>query len=332
MEPQLFACTSCDYTTYHEGNYNKHLKTQKHKEKTEFKCHHCGNFYKHQSNLYRHQQNCSMSPKNFVKDIKETVENVVQPIVMEIQEIKEDIALTNDSVTSIANTTVEMKTNIANTISEIATTVVETASANQNKIVECITTIHGNTNAMFETVVVKCVDQLTAVANAPVVSAPKKFNLETYLNETCKEAQNIEDFIKSVSPDYDDVVLVGKHGYVEGNLGVMLKYLLKLEQTKRPIQCSDAKRQTVYLKTKNKWEKDTDGLPKTSEAVNHMCNKTYKGKKIWEQRHPEHDDLNHKKSEEHQRLIHAMSGGNHDIDALNTKISNKVIKSCVIEK
>ena len=235
---------------------------------------------------------------------------------------------------NIVNATDEMRTNIASTISEIATTVVETASANQNKIVECITAVHGNTNAMFETVVVKCVDQLTAVATAPVAkpSVQKKFNLETYLNETCKEAQNIEDFIKSVSPDYDDVVLVGKNGYVEGNLGVILKYLLKLEQTQRPIQCSDVKRQTVYLKTKNKWEKDTDGLPKTSAAVNHMCNKTYKSKKIWEQRHPEHDDLNHKKSEEHQRLLHAMSGGNNDIDALNNKISNKVIKSCVIEK
>ena len=114
---------------------------------------------------------------------RHTVKLVVNPIVAEIQEIKEDIALTNENMVSIANNTNDMKSNIASTISEIATTVVETASANQNKIVECITSIHGNTNAMFETVVVKCVDQLTAVANAPVSTParPKKFNLESYL-------------------------------------------------------------------------------------------------------------------------------------------------------
>ena len=331
MENQLFECIPCDYSTYRESDFNKHLKSMKHKDKTEFKCHHCGNYYKHHPSLTRHQKDCSMSPTNFVKEI---TENVVNPIVMEIQEIKDDIANTNNNIALITSATNEMKTEIASTISEIATTVVETASANQNKIVECITTINGNTNAMFETVVVKCVDQITAVANKPIIveTTPKKFNLDKYLNETCKEALNIEDFIKTISPNYEDVVLIGKNGYVEGNLGVILKYLLELEQTKRPIQCSDAKRKTVYLKTKNKWEKDAEGLPKTSEAVNHVCNKTYKSKKIWEQRHPEHEDMNHKKSEEHHRLVQIMSGGNNNIDTLNAKISEKVAKTCVVEK
>jgi hypothetical protein len=279
-----------------------------------------------------------MSPNNFVKDIKNTIST-------EMQDIKADMKQTRDTIEAIAETNAEMKseieaivetntelkTTVAATISEIATTVVETASTNQAKIIDCLTTINGNTNAMYETVVVKCVDQLTAVVNKPTVTS-KKFNLDNYLNETCKEAINIEDFLKNLSPDYDDVVFVGKNGYVEGNLGVMLKYLLKLEQQNRPIQCSDAKRQTVYLKTQDKWEKDGDGLPKTCDAVNRVSNKTYKSKKLWEERHPEHDDINHKKSEEHHRLLHAMSGGSQDIDTLNTKIAGKVIKSCVVDK
>ena len=349
MEPQRFVCIPCDFTSFNESNYNKHLKTAKHKEKTEYRCHYCTTYYKHHQSLYRHQKTCSMSPANFVKDIKENISMEIQEIkeniVLEIYEMKDDIKQTNTNleaiaetnaelksdIEAIAETSAEMKTTIVTTISEIATTVVETSSTNQAKLLDCITSINGNTNAMYETVVVKCVDQLTAMANKPA-KATKRFNLEHYLNETCKEAENIEDFLKNLSPDYDDVVFVGKNGYVEGNLGVILKYLQKMEQQNRPIQCSDAKRQTVYLKTKDKWEKDGDGLPKTSDVVERACNKTYRSKKLWETKHPEHDDLNHKKSEEHQHLLYVMSGGNRDIDAQNGKIAAKVVKSCQINK
>lgn len=295
METKTFTCTHCDYISYRESDFNKHLFSIKHKENTEFKCHFCGCFYKHQSNLYRHQKRCSCSPRNFVKEINSNIQNQTNIINTKI----------DNSIQAINSNIQEIKTDIQNQTNTLNTKIDNAIDTNTNN----------NSSKKF---------------NRRNRSNP--FNINSYLNVTCKDAINLEDFIKSINPEYDDVVLIGKNGYVEGNAWVIIKHLLNLDQHRRPIQCSDVKRQTVYLKSKNKWEKDADGLPKTSEAVDKACNKIYRGKKLWEQRHPEHTYDNHKKAEEHNHLVQSLSGAGQNVDVLNNKVANKVIKSCTVNK
>lgn len=314
MEKTLFTCIHCDYATYNQSNFNTHLMSIRHRDNTEFKCHFCGSYYKHQCNLYRHQKRCYCSPKNFVKEINENIQHAVE----EIQNSKDEInANIQNSKEEIQTSIQEINTNIENKINTVNTNIENKINNAKTDIENKINTI--NTNIKNQT-------------NLNKHTRQTPFNLNFYLNETCKDALNLEDFIKNINPRYDDVVLVGKNGYVEGNAGVIIKYLLELEQHRRPIQCSDLKRQTVYLKSKNKWEKDADGLPKTSEAVDNACNKIYRGKKLWEQRHPEYVDDNHKKSEEHHHLLQTLSGAGQNVDVLNNKVANKVIKSCIVNK
>ena len=294
-----YNCKPCNFTTDRKNNYQQHLETIKHKELAEFKCDSCGNYYKHQPNLYRHRRNCVIKePDNSVPS-------------------KDDIA---NVLTTIVETNNQFQTKMIENNKNMIETFVESNTQFQNKMIE-------SNKTTMESVINACV---TIDKNR--TEKKEKFNLDNYLNHTCKNAVNIEDFVDKVDPTYEDVVCVGQYGYVEGNAAVILKYLNKLEQNDRPIQCSDMKRQTVYLKSGGKWEKDLDGLPKTSHAVNRMCNKTYRNKKLWAQRHPDYQEMDSKSGVEYILLVKATSGGGQDIDRINEQVAKKVVKQCTVNK
>lgn len=215
---------------------------------------------------------------------------------------------------------------IKDDMANVLTAIVETNNQFQTKMMDSnnqfVKSLIDNNKSTLENVINACV---TIDKNR--VDKKETFNLNNYLNKTCKDAVNIEDFVNKVEPDYEDVICVGQYGYVEGNASVIIKHLNALEQSKRPIQCSDIKRQTVYLKSGGKWEKDDDGLMQTSHAVNRVCNKTYKNKKLWSQKHPDYND-----SIEYILLVKAVSGGGEDIDKMNSNISKKIIKQCAVKK
>jgi len=298
---EFYDCKPCNYKTDRKFNYQLHLETKKHKELAEFKCDRCGHFYKHESSLSRHRRDCV---------IKESEPDNSAPT-------KDDIA---NVLTTIVETNNQFQTKMIENNKNMIETFVETNTQFQNKMIE-------SNKTTMESVINACV---TIDKNR--TEKKEKFNLDNYLNHTCKNAVNIEDFVDKVDPTYEDVVCVGQYGYVEGNAAVILKYLNKLEQTDRPIQCSDMKRQTVYLKSGGKWEKDMDGLPKTSHAVNRICNKTYRNKKLWAQRHPDYQEMDSKNGVEYILLVKATSGGGQDIDRINEQVAKKVVKQCVVHK
>lgn len=292
-EDGIYMCDLCNFKTCRKHNYQQHIETQKHREMMEYKCEGCGKLYKHDSSLARHRNSCNLIFSDEIGIMKES-----------IKELRETIP----------------------SFKNVLTAVVETNNQFQNKIMDSnnqfVKSLIDNNKSTLENVINACI---TIDKNRS--NKKDNFNLNTYLNKTCKDAVNIEDFVDNVDPNYEDVICVGKCGYVEGNASVIIKYLNALEQSKRPIQCSDVKRQTVYLKSGGKWEKDEEGLPKTAHAVNRICNKTYKNKKLWAQKHPGCDDRI-----EYILLVKAVSGGGEDIDTMNTSISKKIIKQCAVKK
>jgi hypothetical protein len=295
-----FTCEVCNFKSDKKCNYQQHLETKKHKELAEFKCDGCGNFYKHDSSLARHRRNCAIEEPEQTKD---DIANVLTTIV--------------ETNNQFQNKMIENNKNIMETFVETFT---ESNTQFQNKMIE-------NNKTTMESVINACV---TIDNNR--AEKREKFNLTNYLNHVCKNAVNIEDFVDKVEPTCEDVICVGQYGYVEGNSAVIMKYLNKLEQADRPIQCSDLKRQTVYLKSGGKWEKDSDGLPKTSHAVNRMCNKTYRNKKLWTQKYPDYQESDSKSGVEYILLVKATSGGGQDIDRINELVAKKVVKQCTVRK
>ena len=116
------------------------------------------------------------------------------------------------------------------------------------------------------------------------------FNLNFFLNETCKDAMNITDFVSSINLNLEDLENTGRRGYIEGISNIIVKNLNKLEQTLRPLHCSDLKREVLYIKDNNEWTKEADNKPILTKAIKTIANENIKQINKWKDNYP--DSLN----------------------------------------
>ena len=166
--------------------------------------------------------------------------------------------------------------------------------------------------------------------NTNTNSHNKTFNLQFFLNETCKNAMNITDFVDSIKLQLSDLESVGKLGYVEGLSKIIIKNLNALDVTERPVHCSDSKRDTMYVKDEDKWEKENEENHKVLKAIEDIANKNSKMVKEWKQKNPEcASSKSHKADVYSHIMIQAVCSNN---DANNNKILKKIAKEVIIDK
>jgi hypothetical protein len=161
----------------------------------------------------------------------------------------------------------------------------------------------------------------------------KAFNLQFFLNETCKNAMNIMDFAESIQLQLSDLENVGKAGYVEGISSIIVKNLKALDITERPIHCTDKKRETMYIKDEDKWEKDTEEKNKMRKVIKKVACKNQRLLSKYKEEHPGCNYSESKFSDQYSKIvIEAMGGvGNNDIEK-EDKIIQKIAKEVVIDK
>jgi hypothetical protein len=155
-----------------------------------------------------------------------------------------------------------------------------------------------------------------------------KFNLNVFLNETCKDALNLSDFLEMLTLSLTDFENFGPLGYCGGISNILVKGLNQLDISKRPIHCSDLKREVIHVKNNNTWEKDEDKqqMIKAIKAIEH---KNVKQMSLWAKANPEYKDPNHKKSDLYTKLIDQSLGETDKEKAL--KNYNKIIRSVAKE-
>ena len=160
-----------------------------------------------------------------------------------------------------------------------------------------------------------------------------QFNLNVFLNEECKDAMNIMDFIGSLKVQFSDLENTGKVGYVKGVSDIFLKNLKELDVHKRPIHCSDLKREVMYVKDKDVWEKDED-KKKTTLAIRHIADKNFKQIHQWLKENPEAKDARNKKNEQYMMIVNKCTGGidEEEDQKYYGKIITNVAKEVVIRK
>ena len=156
----------------------------------------------------------------------------------------------------------------------------------------------------------------------------KTFNLQFFLNEECKDAMNLSEFVNSIQLKLSDLENIGKLGYVEGISNIIIKELNDTHLNKRPVHCSDSKRETMYVKEENKWEKDTE--QKMVKAVKDVDKKATKLLITdWKDANPKYTD---NKTRENKQFI-KLAGEVNDGDETNVKkVIKKVSKQIVIDK
>jgi hypothetical protein len=161
----------------------------------------------------------------------------------------------------------------------------------------------------------------------------KTFNLNVFLNETCKDAMNITEFVDSLQLQISDLEDVGKLGFVEGISNIIVKKLNALDVHKRPVHCPDKKREIIYIKDENKWEKDNDEKQKLRKAIKNVAFKNEKLLPKYKELHPGCNYSQSKYADEYSKIvIETMGGlGNNDIEKQD-KIIRNIVKEVVIDK
>ena len=312
-----FVCKKCDYVCYKKYNWDRHIMTSKHikstnsnkiatkkeqneqNEQTEssHSCHNCGKEYKDRTGLWRHKQKCKIKKDSQSETGEEKKET--SDVDIDIND-KDQLILflikQNSELIKEQGSIKQMMIEQQNIVLEIA------KNGTHNNTIT-------NTN-----------------------SHNKAFNLNFFLNETCKDAMNITDFVDSIKLQLSDLEGVGELGYVAGISNIIVKNLKELDITQRPVHCTDKKRETMYIKDENKWEKDEE-KEKLHKVVRKVTCKNQNLIPKFKEKHPDCNTYHSKFSDQYNKIIIESMGGSGDNDyEKEEKIIKNISKQVFIDK
>jgi hypothetical protein len=300
-----YTCKLCDYNTDKKSSFDKHLQTKKHKVTTsdkrflkdaQHKCIICGKIYASRNGLWVHNKKCN--------NIIETTNNLNK------KDITNPLLLYKDEIIMML---VKQNTELVKEHTEIKNIMIE----QQNIMIKVIEKGTNNTN----------------ITNTNTNSHNKAFNLNFFLNETCKNAMNITDFVDSIKLQLSDLEKVGELGYVEGISNIIIKNLNALDETERPLHCTDKKRETIYIKDQGQWEKEDDNQSKIKKAINKIANKNIKLISQFREKYPECGKSESKISDKYNKLIiEAMGGAGDNNVEKEAKIIRNITKATTISQ
>jgi len=310
--PKIFECLVCEYYTSNKKDFNKHLSTRKHTDRTTgttsqsfgnpknpdvrtFSCA-CLKEYTTASGLWKHKQKCDFDKNKQSEEIP--MSNIITPeLVMNI--IKEYKNLANELVVEQRN-----------------------FFAEHNKLFLDMTK-----NALCQNI------NMPNINMQNVNNNNKTFNLQFFLNETCKDAMNITDFVDSLQLQLSDLENVGKYGFVEGISNIIVKNLQALDVHKRPVHCADKKREIIYIKDENKWEKEDENKNKIRKAIKRVAFKNQKLLTKFKEEHPGCNFSHSKYADQYSKIVIEAMGGEGDNDTeKEDKIIKNIVKEVVIDK
>ena len=160
------------------------------------------------------------------------------------------------------------------------------------------------------------------------------FNLQFFLNDTCKDAMNITEFVNQLQVSISDLEETGRLGFSEGISKIFINSLKQMDIPDRPLHCSDVKRETIYIKDNNQWLKETDQKPLLINAIKHVSNKNMKQILEWKKEHPEYNNSNSKQNDKYLKIVcESMSGSTKEESDKNyDKIVKNIVKQTLINK
>ena len=173
-----------------------------------------------------------------------------------------------------------------------------------------------------------------SISHSNIHSNNKTFNLQFFLNETCKDAMNISDFVESIKFQLKDLEHIGEVGFVDGISDVVLNNLTELDTRQRPLHCSDNKREILYIKDNNEWIKDDEPNSKMTKVIKQIAHKNMKVIPEWVKNNPDCHNYDSKKNDAYLKIVsNSMSGGTELEQKTNiNKIISKVAKEVTIDK
>jgi hypothetical protein len=304
-----FVCNECDFKCSRKWLWDRHISTPKHINtynptvndlqvdcKKCYKCD-CGTEYSHRQSLYNHKKKCKGAEE--IKCV-EKLEHNLQPTNADANIILQLIKQNSDFQSLILDQTkifMEQNTKLVDTFSE---------ALKHNSITNNVNQVNSHN---------------------------KTFNLQVFLHEDCKDAMNMSDFLESLKIQLADVEAVGELGYVNGISKLIINNLKELDVTKRPVHCTDEKREIVYIKEAGVWTKDED-YSKLRRLIKCVSNRNFKHTRLYKEKHPDCIRSESKYSDTYNKIVLEATGGGskcNDYESEN-KIMKKIAKVVTIDK
>jgi hypothetical protein len=277
-----FCCELCHFKCFKNSDWIRHIKTKKHiyrhdgnelenagtkfpknAEKNAEYICDCGKSYSTNSGMWKHKKSCVNLTPNDNSDKLDEKMNVYDLVKYLMKENNELKTLLVDQTNKLSDVTLELVKNGIN----------NTTNNNNNN-----STNHTN-------------------------SHNKAFNLNFFLNETCKNAMNITDFVDSIKLQLTDFMNIGETGFVEGISNIIVKNLNSLDETVRPIHCTDQKRETFYVKDENKWEKEEEDRKKLNKMIRGIAYKNENLMKNYKEKYPDYNDSESHRSDQYSKMV-----------------------------
>ena len=291
-----FYCEKCDYKCCRKGDYNKHLRSVKHNTTNTTHIQHRDHSCECRK-IYNHRASLYNHKKSCTYTPPPCPENTMtynieEPATNEVQVLKTMIFDLLKQNTLLQQNQLEMQTTLKEMIPHLG---------NNN-----------NTN--------------TTNVNGPT------FNVQLFLENDCRNAQSIQEFVKSIEFNHEHLVSMTKDGYVETISNILIQALNKMAVTDRPLHCTDLKRETVYIKDMETWNKSTADAPIMNGLINSIENKYYAEVKQYVRDNPLARELDTPEYNFYAKACVHSLGNYEDHDKLNKKIYKKVLPEIKLDK
>jgi hypothetical protein len=312
-----FYCEICDYKCIKSKHYTQHILTQRHIRKqhtgngnlletinrslAKCVCNHCHTDFRTRSGLWKHAQKCQETslqtddPPSSSDDVQIPTD-IIMELIKQNQEFKQLLLDQNKQLYEKHEENIDLQKQLLEIVKD-GKTITNNTISNSN-----------NNN--------------------------KTFNLQVFLNETCKDAMNMKDFIQSLQLNLTDLEKVGELGYAEGISRMFINGLNNLEVTKRPIHCSDVKREIMHIKDEDKWEKYNASQDKLKNIIRQITFKNIMLMDDWKEANPRCTEYNSRKYDHYLKLMLESMGPTDEVAEKRDfgKIIRRVAESTTIDK
>ena len=292
--PNILFCEKCNYYCSHKGDFNKHLRTSKH-----------------------------LIDKN---------DNIFNPKTPQIykcncgNEYNHMSGLSRHRKKCNSLQSKQLDDEIHNTLNN---------EAKQHQLIEYLM----KENSEFKQLMIEQNKQMielskNSIGHHNTTNNNNSFNLNFFLNETCKNAMNIMDFVNQLPVGVKDLEETGRLGFSEGISKIFINGLKQIDVNDRPVHCSDSKRETLYIKDNNQWNKENDEKSLLTNAIKHVAHKNMKQIYEWTKEHPEYNNSESRQNDKYLRIVcKSMSGGSQEETNKNyNKIIKNIVKETIINK
>jgi hypothetical protein len=292
----IFKCEHCHIECSTQNDWDRHVLTRSHKKHINglqnFTCK-CGKKYANSSGLWKHAKTCNINNINI--EITEITEQKIFDKDLDLKQVILEIFKSNNEMQ-------KQQFELQKQHTELQKQLIDVCKNSNNTIIS-----QNN-------------------------SHNKTFNLQFFLNEQCKDAMNLSDFANSFDLQLSDLEIVGELGYVEGITKIMVDKLNAMDVYKRPIHCSDAKREIIYVKEENVWTKEEKDNPKLRQAIKNVSFRNMKLVYNWSNAYPESKDNQSKLNDKYMHLVIESTGGKGPIMESENKIIRRIVKEILIDK